>query len=147
MKSLKDKSFTQYIVVLILVFFITPASSHHSFAIYDIDNKIQRTGVLSLFRFSHPHVQLQLKVDREDGTIETWNIESMNPRRWDRSGLDRKFAKAGDTVTVLGWPARDGTDNMVLSSIITDHGEMVITERIRQRRARENIPATTIKRD
>ena len=29
--------------------------AHHSFAIYDIDNKIQRSGILTEFAFSQPH--------------------------------------------------------------------------------------------
>ena len=132
---------------LMLVLFMSPASSHHSFAIYDIDNKIERSGVLTSFRFSNPHITLGLKVQREDGSIETWDIESMNPRRWDRFGHDSNFAKVGDTVTILGWPARNGTDKMALSTIIKGRSKMVVLEEVRQRRARQNIPATTIKRD
>ena len=45
--------------------------AHHSFAIYDIDSKIQRTGVLTTFAFSQPHIQLMLEVEREDGSTET----------------------------------------------------------------------------
>ena len=121
--------------------------AHHSFAIYDIDNKIQRTGKLSKFIFSAPHIQLVLEVENENGSKETWSIESMNPRRWDRSGIPRDVAVVGETVTILGWPARDGKDEMVLSAIITAHGTTVITKEIRQRRAREDIPELTITRE
>ena len=123
-----------------------PSQAHHSFAIYDIDNKIQRTGVLTQFSFSNPHIQLVLEVEDEDGVKETWLIESMNPGRWDRSGNPRDVASVGDTVTIFGWPARDGTDEMALSTIVTDRGTTVIIEQVRQRRAREDIPEETIKR-
>ena len=56
-----------------------PSQAHHSFAIYDIDNKIQRTGVLTKFTFSNPHIQLVLEVEREDGT--TVIIEQVRQRR------------------------------------------------------------------
>ena len=78
-----------------------PSQAHHSFAIYDIDNKIQRTGVLTEFTFSNPHIQLVLEVDGE----------------------------------------------VALSTITTDRGTTVIIEQVRQRRARENIPEETIKRN
>lgn len=121
--------------------------AHHTFAVYDIDNKIQRTGVLTKFSFSNPHIQLVLEVERDDGSKETWKIESMNPGRWDRSGNPRDVASVGETVTIIGWPARNGKDEMALSTIITDRGTTVIIEEVRQRRARENIPEVTIKRE
>ena len=137
------------ILVLFGVFsfsFACQLQAHHSFAIYDIDNKIQRTGVLTKFEFSQPHIQLVLEVEREDDSTETWEIESMAPRRWDRFNHARDVASAGETVTILGWPARDGSDRMVLSTIITERGTTVILEEVRQRRARENLPDVTIER-
>ncbi len=114
--------------------------AHHSFAIYDIDNKIERTGVLTSFVFANPHIRLVLEVERDDGSTETWEIESMNPRRWDNFGHARDVASVGETVTILGWPARDGSNEMVLSTVITERGTTVILDRVRQRRARENLP-------
>ena len=113
--------------------------AHHSFAGYDIDNKIRRTGVLTKFSFNAPHIQLVLEVENDDGTKETWKIESMNPRRWDSMGNRRDIAKVGETVTILGWPARNGKDEMLLSTIITDRGTTVIIDQVRQRRAREGL--------
>ena len=115
------------------------SQAHHSFAGYDIDNKIQRTGVLTAFSFSRPHIQLVLDVEHDDGGKETWRIESMNPGRWDRSGNSRGVASVGETVTIIGWPARNGKDEMLLSTIITDRGTTVIIDQVRQRRAREGL--------
>ncbi len=115
------------------------SQAHHSFAVYDIENKVQRTGVLTKFSFSRPHIQLVLAVEQEDGGEETWRIESMNPGRWDRSGKPRDVASVGETVTIVGWPARNGKDEMLLSTIITDRGTTVIIDQVRQRRAREGL--------
>ncbi len=71
------------------------------------DELFDRTGVLTKFTFSNPHIQLVLEVEREDGVKETWRVESMNPGRWDRSGNPRDVADVGETVTLLGWPARE----------------------------------------
>ena len=135
------------ILLLALMAMYSHASeAHHSFAVYDIDNKIQRTGVLTKLSFSNPHIQLVVVVEREDGSKEIWNIESMNPGRWDRSGNPRDVASVGETITVLGWPARDGKDAMALSTIITDRGTTVIIEQVRQQRARDDVPEVTTKR-
>lgn len=71
----------------------------------------------------------------------------MNPRRWDRSGNPRDVASVGEIVTILGWPARNGEDEMVLGTITSDRGTTVVIDEVRQRRARENIPEVTIKRE
>ena len=138
---------TAVVLAALVVGFLGESQAHHSFAIYDIDNKIQRTGVLTLFEFSQPHIRLVLEAVLEDGSTETWEIESMAPRRWDSFEHPRDVAAVGETVTILGWPARDGSDTMALSTIITERGTTVILEEVRQRRARENIPPVTIRRE
>ena len=141
------RSSTLVFVAALSFSFVCPSQSHHSFAPYDIDNKIRRTGVLTKFEFSQPHIQLVLEAEREDGSTETWEIESMAPNRWDRLDHPRDVASVGERVTILGWPARDGSDKMVLSTIITERGTTVILEEVRQRRARENRPEVTIERE
>jgi hypothetical protein len=134
-------------LIALSALFTVQSQAHHSFAVYDIDNKIQRTGVLTKFVFSNPHIQLILEVENDDGSKEIWKIESMNPGRWDRGGTPRDVASIGETVTILGWPARDGTDEMALSTVITERGTTVVLEEVRQRRARDDIPEVTIKRE
>lgn len=135
------------IVALLSVIVSSAAYGHHSFAIYDIDNKIERTGVITKFRFTNPHIQIVLEVDKEDGSKEVWEIESMSPNRWDTFNYPRDVMAEGETVTLLGWPARNGDDEMTLSTIITDRAETVIVDEVKQRRAREDLPEETIKRE
>jgi len=124
------------------------AAAHHSYAIYDIDNKIARTGVLTRFDFSYPHIELELMVENASGdTVEIWTIESTSPQRWARMGKSRRIAEPGEIVTIEGWPARDGHDEMLLSSIATERGREVIIDSVRQPGAREKVPGVTVKRD
>ncbi len=116
------------------------AAAHHSFAIYDIDNKIKRTGTLTKFQFKNPHIELILEATLDNGSKETWLIESMNPRRWDSFEYPRDVAKVGEEVTIHGWPARDGTDKMALSAITTERGTTVIIELVLLRRPRQASP-------
>lgn len=109
------------------------AMAHHSFAAFDIDSKIERTGVITEYRFIQPHILMALEVTLEDGSKEVWEIESLVPRRWNALGLDRDFVAEGDTATIVGFPARDGSTEMMLSAIRTEEGELVARERINQR--------------
>ena len=133
--------------VLAAILVCAQALAHHSFAIYDIDNRISRTGVLTRFEYRQPHIELELLVERDDGSLELWSIESASPRRWEQMGLPREIAEPGEFVTIEGWPARDGRDEMLLSAITTERGRTIVTEEVRQRSAREGIPAVTIKRE
>ncbi len=121
--------------------------AHHSFAIYDIDNKISRTGVLTKFEFSNPHIQLVLEVINDDGSKEIWEIEGMNPRRWDQRDTPRDVTKVGETVTITGWPARNGRDLMALSAITTERGTTVIQDEVNQPGVEFITPPPTIKRE
>ncbi len=108
---------------------VSPLNAHHSFARFDLENIIEITGTLTEFSIKNPHVTLELETS--DGTT-TWHIESMNPRRWDYAGIPRDVAEVGETITILGWPAMDGAPSMALGTIITERGETVVRDRIRQ---------------
>ena len=114
--------------------------AHHSFAIYDIDNTIDRTGLLVRFEYRQPHIELELLVDNADGSTELWIIESASPQRWERMGLPRELAEIGDQVTITGWPARNGTPQMLLSAITTERGRTLVLDKVRQPGARTGIP-------
>ena len=131
----------------LLILFSFSLNAHHSFAIYDIDNKISRTGQLTKFEFSNPHIILVVEVVNENGSIETWHIEGMNPRRWDNTETPRDIAKIGETVTITGWPARSGKDEMALSAITTERGTFVLSAEVRQPGVRDIVPPPTQKRE
>lgn len=149
MKRLTTKSIWALSAFLILAFATSKLYAHHSFAIYDIDNKISRTGTLTDIRFVTPHILMELEAVLEDGSVESWKIESMNPSRFDSLGSQRDFVHPGDAVTILGWPLRNGRDEMALSTIVreSDGEVMVVVDEIRQGRARDNLPETTIRRE
>ncbi len=116
------------------------AQAHHSFAIYDIDNSIEVRGIVSGFSYTNPHIVLTLDVLNAEGKTESWRIESMNTHRWERAGHPRDITQVGETVSIRGWPARNGEEEMLLSAIITERGETVILKKVRQKRARQAVP-------
>jgi len=105
------------------------ATAHHSFSPYDLERTVEVTGVLTGFSIRNPHVTLELTT--ADGQV-TWEVESMNPRRWDNAGIPRDVASVGETVTLIGWPAHNGEPSMALGTIITERGMTVVRDRIRQ---------------
>ena len=124
------------------------ASAHHSYAIYDIDNKIQRTGILKELNFVQPHINMVFEATCNDGSVETWEIVTKSTRLWDNDGHDRDFAEEGETITIVGWPSRSGKGEMALSAVTSEKvGFMEIRDEIHQQGSRDNLPEVTIAPD
>lgn len=126
----------------------TIAHAHHSYAIYDIDNKIERVGVLKEFNYVQPHITMVVESTCADGRVESWHITTKAIRLWERDGHDSEFAKIGETITILGWPARNGKEEMALSAVTSEKaGFMEMRNVIRQKGARDNLPEITVSPD
>ena len=127
-------NFTRSGILFSLLVVLIPAASngHHSFAPYDINNPIVISGVAESFPWRWPHPKLTL-VDDES---VTWEIE-VPTRAWSRAEIPQDAIKAGDQVTVRGFPARDGSSNMAMSGFEIDGTYHTVREEIRQRSAVE----------
>src|SRR5580658_3879432 len=53
----------------------TPALAHHSFTMFDQSKTVTLRGSVKDFRWSNPHVFIQLLVKNEQGHEEEWSIE------------------------------------------------------------------------
>ncbi len=84
-----------------------PASAHHSFALFDHENRITVSGTVVKFEWTNPHVFIQLEVP--DGTASKhYTVECASPNVLTRVGWKFNDIKQGDTVTLLINPLRDG---------------------------------------
>lgn len=101
--------------------------AHHSFAVHFVDNKtIEVSGTVTAFRFSNPHGVLSFDVKKDDGSIEQWRAETNSPNVLRRRGWSKDSLKAGDSITVLGFPSRDGTPYMRISKVTFADGHELI---------------------
>lgn len=93
----------------------SPAIAHHSVAgVFDMANPITLEGTISKVDWINPHTYIHLDVVGEDGAITTWAMESIPPAMMRRAGLTRQMIEGdvGETVTIHGLPARDGTKTL-----------------------------------
>ena len=85
-------------------------SAHHSFVSeYDGTKPVTLTGVLTKIEWTNPHSHFYMDVKNADGTIDNWKFEGFPPNMLVHNGWKRDTMKVGDTVTVYGWRAKDGT--------------------------------------
>jgi hypothetical protein len=88
------------------------AAAHHSFgAEYDANKPITLTGVITKVEWMNPHSYFFLNVTDDHGVAANWKFEGFPPNVLYRTGWKRDVTmRPGDTVTVFGWRARDGTN-------------------------------------
>lgn len=100
-------------VLITNVLVAVPALGHHSFvAMYDREKSITLTGQITKLEWANPHVYYYIDVTDADGNVTNYAIEGATPADLQRQGVRRDFLKAGEIVTVQGFMARDGSNNV-----------------------------------
>jgi hypothetical protein len=85
------------------------AFAHHSFAMFDQSKNMPIEGTVKEFRWTNPHIFIQLLVKSADGTDVEWSIEMTSPEHLARVGFRPGTMKAGDKVSLVIHPMRDGS--------------------------------------
>jgi hypothetical protein len=86
----------------------TPAAAHHSFAMYDRSRTVTLQGTVKDWQFANPHSELTVVVV-ENAKQTEYKVEGASVNVLVRIGWSPKTFKAGDVVTVVMNPLRDGT--------------------------------------
>ena len=114
------------LVALAALAWAGPAAAHHSFQVHFVaDKQISVTGVVKEFRFANPHGVLYFEAKNEAGAMEDWKAETNAPSLLARRGWSRTSLKPGDNITVVGWPARDGSNMMRIDKIVFSDGTVL----------------------
>lgn len=103
-----------------------PAGAHHSFAVFfDETRPMTIEGTVKSFRFTNPHGTIVLEVPQGAGPPREYRVETNAPAVLQRRGWTRSSLKAGDRVTIAGWPARDGKPYLRLRSAQDETGRQI----------------------
>lgn len=106
-----------------------PALAHHSFAVFfNADSEVVPiTGTVTAFHFTNPHGIIELIVAGKGKADQVWKVETNSPSILVRRGWNKDSLKPGETVTIQGWPARDGTNYMRLRNATRADGTAIGT--------------------
>jgi hypothetical protein len=102
-----------------------PAAAHHSFAMFDQSRSVTLHGIVKDFRWSNPHVFIQLLTEGEAGSPSEWSIEMTSPEHLSRVGWRPGTLKPGDKVTLVIHPMRDITKGGQYLSGIGPSGPLI----------------------
>ena len=111
------------ILVAVGVLSVTTAWAHHSFAAYEPSKQVKLVGVVTEFKWTNPHVYIQLDAQESTGgETKRWLIECASTSILNRAGWRFNLIKAGDKVTVIVAPLRNGEPAALLKQMTLADG-------------------------
>ena len=97
------------VLICLLAYGPAPARAHHSFAAeYDATKPVTLTGTVTKVEWLNPHVRFHIDV-KDKGTTTSWELTMGGPNGLLRRGWTRTMLKPGESVTINGYLARDGS--------------------------------------
>jgi hypothetical protein len=102
------------------------ASAHHSrHATFDPDDHVTLTGKVTNLEWRNPHIWVFFDVESEDGATTAWACEGGAPNALFRRGWRPDSLKPGDSITIDGERARNGSANCNMRSVTLTDGTVV----------------------
>lgn len=107
--------------IMVSTLAIVPAAAHHSFAVFDMAAQKTVTGEVKRVDWTNPHIWIWMDVANDKGGTDVYGFEGMSPNFLNRRGWTRTTLKAGDKITVVYRPMRDGANGgMFMSTKLAD---------------------------
>jgi hypothetical protein len=106
------------LLVTLLTTLAGTGAAHHSPVQFDLDvTDFEITGTIEYVDFRNPHSVIELSVTDTDGMNAQWYVEFSSVNLLLRRGWNIDSIEAGDTVTCVGNPGRDGAAQMYMWAI------------------------------
>lgn len=110
----------------LLMWTVPEAVAHHSFAVFfDETKSVTVSGSVTEFRFTNPHAIIEITRKTPQGQIETWRAETNAVTLLRRRGWTADSLKVGETVTIDGWPSRDGSRYLRVRRVVRSDGTVL----------------------
>ena len=117
------------------------AFAHHSFAMFDQSKQVTLKGTVREFQWTNPHAWIHLDVPNPSGGVDSWQVELNSPNNLKRQGWKSTSLTAGEKVTLMLNPLKDGTKGGLFISVTLPDGT-VLGDPTRGRGGPINVPAT-----
>jgi hypothetical protein len=99
------------------------ANAHHAYAAeFDLAKPVKLTGVVTRVEWTNPHIWIYLDVKDDAGKVTNWGFSASPPGMLQRRGITRNSLKVGDTLTISGHRAKDGSNNASGNVVILADG-------------------------
>jgi hypothetical protein len=103
-----------------------PVRAHHSFAMFDMNKNVTYEGTVVEYKWLNPHTHIMIQVPpsaKDPATAGTWDVEGGSTNIMTRQGWNKATFKAGDPITVVGHPMKDGSKGISLFYVVMPDGK------------------------
>jgi hypothetical protein len=118
----KVTSLRRNAIALLLSTLAVSATAHHSTAEFDYGKQQTLKGTVKEVQWTNPHSFIQLLVPGKGNEPVEWAVEIGSPSINIAMGWKKTSVKAGDVVTMLISPARNGTPLGTLRKLTFEDG-------------------------
>ncbi|HTW22729.1 MAG TPA: DUF6152 family protein [Candidatus Baltobacteraceae bacterium] len=115
-------------IAVVLGLMGSSAFAHHSRAMFDHTKEVKLVGTVKEFQWTNPHCWIQVLVpDPANPAAEPveWGVEMGAPVELMRKGWKPGSLNAGDKVTIVINPLRDGQHGGLVLSVTGPDGNMI----------------------
>jgi hypothetical protein len=103
-----------------------PLQAHHAAAaVYDSNKPITFTGKVTKVEWANPHIYYYVDAPDKTGKIVNYAIEGGPPNILFRAGWRKDTLKQGDTITVEGFMAKDGSNHVNGRNVTLPNGKKI----------------------
>ena len=103
-----------------------PAVAHHSFAMFDNTRSVTLHGKVTAYQWTNPHSYLDIDAEDGKGGTKHYTMEMTSPNMLHRGGWSSRTVKAGDVVTAVMSPLRDGQSGGLLLELTLPSGKKML---------------------
>jgi hypothetical protein len=107
-KTMRMKKLARLLSLLTLLLSVGGVFAHHGNSAYDETVRVPIKGTVTEFIWTNPHSQIYVDVKDSSGKVVNWGVETNSPGLLTRAGWTRRSIKAGDQVTIILCPAKNG---------------------------------------
>jgi hypothetical protein len=105
------------LAVAVATLVVLPTNAHHSFSAEYESKSITIKGKFVKMDWVNPHSWVHIEVTGPDGKAVSWAGETPPPNGLYRNGWRKDTLKVGETIEIVGNPAKDGTTHMWASQV------------------------------
>ena len=102
-------------LLLAAVVAVGTVAAHHSVpGQFDTSKPMTLTGTISDIDWVNPHIYIHLDVKDDAGAVAKWSLGSAPPAMLRKANLTKAklMGTPGEVVTIVVYPARDGTKHL-----------------------------------
>jgi hypothetical protein len=126
--AMRSKVIAALMLAIATAALANPLFAHHGTAAFENGTKVTlNKAVVTEWIWSNPHCLLQFDVKGDDGKVVHWVGETQNPVSMTDRGWSKSAIKAGDEVTIVMLPVKNGMALGRVVSVVLPNGKTLIS--------------------